>query len=67
MLLVPLSAAGALISRAVLGVFDNHGQNLCLGKARSAFFGSVRGDSAWMKCKRGDFSVPMSHGFIMRV
>lgn len=67
MLLVPPSATSVPFSRAVLGIFDNHGQNPCLGKARSAFFGNVRSDCAWMKSRDGDFSVPMSHGFIVQM
>lgn len=67
MLLVPPSAVAPLISRAVLGIFDNHRQNPCLGKARRAVFGNMRGRCAWIKRKDGDFSVPMSPGFIIQV
>lgn len=63
MLLVLLSAP---ISRAVLGISDNHGQTPCLGK-QGVLFAKLRVGCTWMKCKGGDFSVPTSHGCIVQV
>lgn len=47
MLLVPLSAP---ISRAVLGICDNHGQTPCLGK-QGVLLADTRVGCTWMKCK----------------
>lgn len=63
MLLLPLSAP---ISRAALGISDNHGQTPCLGK-QGVLLANVRGGCTWMKCNVNDFSVPTSHGYIVQV